>query len=574
MTAIRTRSDITAKVLGIAVGASPDLILDIIDGSVSLDDGHSPYGEALLTVALPAEEYLELLDPRDNLRVELTATQSWDAPTRTPQTRTFNFLLHERSIDNEAGTVALVLESDEAKLIDYHLLGSAPERIYGLSVKDAVEYALTKVGATLEAGAADADVASNVLPPAVTNLAPSPIANLTRNWTPHSSTTGSLVTSAYGSSPAFRATRTTSSGAYASYLSQDTNPTLVDGESYTVRVMARSSVTKAGCIIRSHTGTSTTALDTATFDMVAGVWVEAVLTFTAQTARFPYSFSIYRAGDASGTTLDLAELSVMKTSDATTPYFDGDTNDTDFIAYTWAGTTNNSASTRTYVPNSDAMVWEPGDAAWDYVQPLLQATGLRLFCDESRKWRLVDSASYAISGSIAVSEGVNATRGTDLISLQATRADGSPVWYSGVQMVYRWTDSDGIQQTNYEDYAGTPGNAWVVEVGRPYPGPGAAAALLARAQGRGRTQELEALTDLTATPGMTLVSELPGTPTQVGSLASVEWKWSADGDDHGLMSVGSRGLSDTPETAWITASSGVAWEDLSTGTDWSEYVDV
>jgi len=292
--------------------------------------------------------------------------------------------------------------------------------------------------------------------------------------------------------------------------------------------------------------------------MVAGEWVEATLTFTAATANMPYTFSILRTADASGTTLDVAELLIVQ-SDVDLEYFDGSTTDTDFIDYAWTGTTNNSASPRTYVPNSDAMIWQPGVTAWDWLEPLLQVTGLRLYCDEDRKWWL-ETAGTPRDGVITISAERNATQASDKISRT------SDSWFDAVVIGYtRNVDENGKAFTVYD--ATDPGTlALKLEYDRPYPGAGAAASILARAQGRGRVLRLESISNYDATPGMALTATLPDSPIQTGVISSAEWSFPDD-----RMTIGSRGLTDTPESSWLFATEGHAWEDETVGTDWTEY---
>jgi len=363
----------------------PPIPLEVVSAEVALDDSRAPYAEARLTVHTPAEERLEQIDPRDGLRVQLDAELSWVEPAgRTPQARSFDLLLHERRVDHEAGTVELVLESDEALLIDGGNVTTEVDtgaEAHQASLRAIVDYVLAKHGAELEPGTDDAD------------------------------------------------------------------------------------------------------------------------------------FTLTEAGR-----------------------------------------------------DPDALKQAPGVSDWDFLDPLVRAAGLRLFCDEQRAWRLVDPSSYRVPGEVRVSEGTNATRGEDTISLQATRPDGSPVWYTGVVVKYTWTDAAGAQQVAY-DAAGTPQKVYLIEINRPYPGPGLASARLAQATGRGRVQELEALADLNATPGMTLVSTLPATPLQTGVVSSTTWYWSAEGDRHDLMAIRSRGLTDTPATAWVLAEG--AWQDVA-GIAWNQ----
>jgi hypothetical protein len=212
----------------------------------------------------------------------------------------------------------------------------------------------------------------------------------------------------------------------------------------------------------------------------------------------------------------------------------------------------------------DALKREPGERAWDFLSPLVNAAGLRLFCDEMRRWHLVDPATYTVPGSLRISDGHNAIRARSSVDLSAGDR-GVPGYAETVVVRYTWTDSDGAQQIAYDSAGAAHGIGRLVEVARPFPGAGAADALLKKSEGKGRTLDLEALNDLSATPGQTLVATIPNTPLQVGVVSSVEWR------SAGEMRVGSRGLTDTPETAWALQPEGYAWDDVPTGQDWTEY---
>jgi hypothetical protein len=215
-------------------------------------------------------------------------------------------------------------------------------------------------------------------------------------------------------------------------------------------------------------------------------------------------------------------------------FFDGDTADTPNYVYAWEGPQDASPSTRTAVVERrpELFTWLPGVSAWDFLTPLTAAAGLRLFCDETRGWELIDPATYKVPGRASIA-GWNATRGLDRI----TRDDPN-VFCTAVVVRYRWEDSDGQLRTAY-DSAGVPGRVLVWEFDRAYPGPGAAAAILARRQGQGRVQEVTAVSDYTLTPGSEVAITLPGTIEQLGRVTRVSWSLTG-----GLMDVSTGGLLD------------------------------
>jgi hypothetical protein len=142
--------------------------------------------------------------------------------------------------------------------------------------------------------------------------------------------------------------------------------------------------------------------------------------------------------------------------DRVIPYFDGATPADAGYTYVATGAAHVSASTR--VPKVERAVelydWNPGVSAWDFLQPLISLAGFRLFCDEARVWRLIDPATYTVSGVVTLEPG-NLTDGIDTIE-----RDAAEVFATGVIVRYTWRDVTGISKTAY-DVAGTPEKAIV-----------------------------------------------------------------------------------------------------------------
>ena len=178
--------------------------------------------------------------------------------------------------------------------------------------------------------------------------------------------------------------------------------------------------------------------------------------------------------------------------------------------------------TTTAVVPTDSATWAPGVSAWDYLQPLVQAAGLRLFCDEKRNWYLV-TASYVSAGTIDLREAGTMTAATDSIS----RDDD--LWADAVVITYTWTDALGATQLAY-DTASVTGYSKVKHITkeRPYPGAGAAAALLARTTARGRASEVSALSNYQTTPGQACTIVLNSFTTQAAYISSVTWAHPGD----------------------------------------------
>lgn len=204
-----------------------------------------------------------------------------------------------------------------------------------------------------------------------------------------------------------------------------------------------------------------------------------------------------------------------------------------------------------------ASIWSPGVDGWSYVTPLVQAANLRLWADEQGLFHLTDSG-YVPDGVLVLSATGTITDAEDSID-----RDGDD-WYDAVVVSYQWTDDLGVQQTKY-DVASVPGFSKVktLSFDRPYPGPGAAAGVLYRAIGRGRAVTPSAVSDYDATPGIATIITLDDTPIQTGYLSSVSWSW-----PQAEMNAKTRGLVDTPPTAWTFLPSDETWLDSPTGASW------
>lgn len=208
----------------------------------------------------------------------------------------------------------------------------------------------------------------------------------------------------------------------------------------------------------------------------------------------------------------------------------------------------------------ESLTWYPGTTAWAFLEPLFRTGALRLFCDEQRRWYLVDG-TYILDTLLEVSPALEPTEATDTI----TRLDDG--WFDAAIFTYTWTDETGAQRTAY-DIAKTPGytKSRSFEVARPYPGPGAAAYAIKRAAGKGRALDFTALSDYSTRPTRIIFATFPGRDVQTGMVASVTWRLATD-----EMRVMTRDLIDTPQTAWVLAPVGLTWNDIPAGMAWTDY---
>lgn len=204
---------------------------------------------------------------------------------------------------------------------------------------------------------------------------------------------------------------------------------------------------------------------------------------------------------------------------------------------------------------TSAAIWSPGQTAYDFLEPLLTAAGLKLWCDENRLWRLGPPLSPAdVPGMVALNSIL--TKAEDELSV-----DGE--WYDGVIVKYAYKDYLGGEYLYYDLAGDKPTRPLLVESSNYYPGPGAAAAILKSVQNKGRAVRSVAVSRYDASPGMAMRLDLDGIPIQIGVVSGVEWNAGHE------MTVKSRDLTDTSTRAWMFATG--AWNSVPVGTDWTEY---
>lgn len=521
--------------------------LTVLEGSVALSEAHAPYASATLTIAHPGLATLAALDPTAAPRVTLTASSSPGAA------RTFDLYVSARQVDTAGARVGLNLSGDELLMQDYKRVATEPYRNLWInqgSVADIASIVLSTVfggGAAWKRGAwTDRPIptysaAKNLIPVGSFEV-PSGVWIMTNVALSQSSTRARVGTYSLRMVP----NTANVNDSYASI-----NPGLEAGKTYRFNG-------SVWCAALSGT-VNARALSVVVLATVAGTvrqvgygpanlrnqWVDVFAEFTIPENTTYSEVRIYNGAASGGGDCWWDALSIFEGDGRDTngispiPYFDGDTPDTATYRYDWEAAVGLSPSTRTPIAERDPelLTWSPGQSAWDYLTPIMQAVGLRLFCDESRTWQLVDD-NYSVPGTVRAAAGLNLYAHSDLMSRTAAQTDGLPLFCDAVVVSYTWKDRQGVEQTRY-DTAGpaNPSKAYFIE--RPdtaYPGPGTAAYVLRRLQARQKQQTATAAIDFAATPGMTVAITSGATEALTGYLDAVEWNLSAD--DMQLVSKG------------------------------------
>lgn len=529
--------------------------LKISQGKVRLDENYSPYVTANFTVPLTSLELLEQIDPRNPQRVTVTTTEAVSGDTRT-----YNLGLRSRTVDHKAGTIDIELASDEILLHDRKNGTTSVDkgaRAHEASLRAVCNWALGKVGAILAPGTADANVTARwSLTNEFTN--PNPMSNA--GYTTGTGT--SAVT--YGTSFGRNAIRWTASGTGNSYLNITSGFSVRPGYMYTVSGEFVSSVARnVGFMLRWYNADGAVIKNqvTGTVATNTSVWTRNVKTVVAPPTATKVDVFALSSVNTAGQYHYVSQL-MWTEGVQSVPYFDGSSTGGGYV-YAWEDTAGSSPSTRTPADGverpPEVFNWTPGQSLFDFLQPLINASGLRLFCDENRVWRLVNPAEYEVPGYVVAQTGYNATEGTDSIS----RDDDT--WADCVVVVYKWTAANGDTKTAY-DAAGDPtGKTITRELEREYPGPGAAASILASFEGRGRTQSVIVVGQYGAAPGMDVTVNLPGTLTQTGKVRAAEFDLGS-----GLTRIETRGLTDALAGSWKLWDPSETWAEVDPALLWKD----
>lgn len=470
-----------------------------------------------------------VLETREIVRVDWVPTPGINA----------DLVLRERKVSHDGKKITLSLASDEAILSSWaDIVDDSAPRTHEANLRALINYVLNKAipGASLQAGAANADVTARW---SMSNEFTNPAPSSATGYTAGSGTSSILYGSGFGKS----VIRWTTSGTGQSYLNIASGFTVRPGNIYTVAGDFASSVSRnVGFMVRWLNAEGATIRDERLPTVVTNSSTmvrssrQVVAPPTAAKANIFASSAVNTAGQYHWVSSLMWYEGVQ-----TVPHFSGASTNGGGYVYSWEGTAGESASTRTPSDGVERLpelfTWEAGQTAWDFLAPLVASAGLRLFCDEQRRWYLIDPSDWTVPGRFSARPD-NTVEGTDTMD-----ADDEDNGVTGVVAIFKWEDPSGISRTKKET-AGSAGKVKVLEFDRQYPGPGIAAAHLAKVQGLGRTQDVTVATDYSIRPGQEVQIDLPGTYPQLGTVNRIRWELTS-----GLMSIGSAGLRETPPGA-------------------------
>ena len=171
---------------------------------------------------------------------------------------------------------------------------------------------------------------------------------------------------------------------------------------------------------------------------------------------------------------------------------------------------------------ASAALWAPGQQAWDYLSSMVQASNLRLYCDERRNWHLVDSTFTQPGLAELWSVGTIKSADDDIDR-------NNNEWFDAVVVKYSWVNDLGANVIAY-DTAAIDGFTKVqtFTINSNYPGAGAAQAILDRAISRGRQLNVTTVSNYMVEPSMACDIYILGTPTENVYIKAVSWNYPSD----------------------------------------------
>ncbi|MBT1676002.1 hypothetical protein [Curtobacterium aurantiacum] len=523
---------------------------------VTMDEGNSPWLTAEATVRRPSDAVMALLEPDRRSPVVLTLA--------APASLTLRFTVQGREFAPESDTVALTLVSDEYPLLTY--APSTPVDLRAKSYQASARAIAAKVVSTALGRATAVELAAGTADQSFTTYAAA------QNLIPNPDVT-TLNTYAGSSTPAaqFSFDLTPYDGvnyAAATGLSQVTviqvglNQGTVSaspGTTYTASVLMRatSGSNVTGTLILQFTNEAGTVVSQSTKGLgLLKVLVNQQTDRVSITGTCPEGATsvrlVARGSSSSRTSIAVGKWMITEgdglETDGTSlmTWFAGDSvPGTTGYVYGWDGAANNSSSTRTPVVDREpeSLLWKQTDVADDFLRPILESIGMRLFQNEAGTFVLADNG-YKVPGQVVMQHGSTLYGGQESSSVLDDGEDGFPLNADAVIVTYAWTDALGRARTatDFAKAGATYSRPYVLEkTDTPYPGPGQAKFLLARLLARKRQIDTVGRPDWSARPGMSAVVSLPHRPTATGYVQALVFDLSA-----ATMTVTTKGLVTTP----------------------------
>jgi hypothetical protein len=556
----------------------------VISGALRVDEGASPYTTAGVTLAIPPADMYAALDPQIYPRVILRADRReaafspYNGLLKSQFSQTLRVVA--RSIDAGSATMTLNLANDESFLdfapaqdIDLQSFHTSIRRVIAETLRTALGLASNPTVAMTDSIYRQARTLRNLIPESSFEF---PITQ----WKGVNATLSRSGSYAKEGGNSLRIAPSTAQrvDSYA-----ETDVSLTPGKTYRLSAWGSTDYVtgqlvdpiywRRAAIFTTINGTAIPIAVSPNSQIFTSTRPSLVtFEFTVPEGTRGTTIRLYNGTDTQTTGAvywDAVQLVEAPFVDGATPvnYFDGNTPDDDLYVYVWDGDRAQSTSTRRARVErpSDTLVWRRGQTARDFLTPILQSAGVRLYQDTSGTWRAVDNA-WLTPGRARIDLLDNLFQVTDQTSIDATHPDGSPLWADAVAITYNWLDGNGdrVEATDVSAPAGYRKLWSLVLDDTFYPGPGQAEYIRSRLAMRGRQMTAVARIDYNVQPSqeLTLITEQAGRMT--GVVDSVSFDLATD-----EMTVVGKRMVAAPATAWNQLAVGVRWADSPVGASWA-----
>jgi hypothetical protein len=155
-----------------------------------------------------------------------------------------------------------------------------------------------------------------------------------------------------------------------------------------------------------------------------------------------------------------------------------------------------------------------GNTLWDFIETVTTASGFRVYCDELRRWYLVEST--AVIGDLVLDD-------TDNITAFNKSFSRDTLWYNQAVIEYEDPTIGTVFDSYYATGTGALRTFYQKKENMTFPGIGAAQAIVERSLTRGETYSVEAIANFDARPQQNLVVDITGEPVKTGIVQSITW---------------------------------------------------
>lgn len=167
----------------------------------------------------------------------------------------------------------------------------------------------------------------------------------------------------------------------------------------------------------------------------------------------------------------------------------------------------------TYSP-AYGVNWRPEQTAWDYLNALVTAANLVLYCDEKGDWYLDYAGS--VSGDLYLKDDDNITTLTSRIDRNSEQ------FFDYAIVEYRYNGMPSYKSFGVSGFPISKDRYFLIENVQD-PGGNPAQAMVWRAATRGETYEVEAISNYDARPRQEMTIDVTGEATKTAIVQSIRW---------------------------------------------------